>query len=466
MRIAIYDCFSGISGDMNLGAMLDLGVDRDILIEGLNKLELQGWNLEITADQRHGITGTKVTVLTEEDYVHNHEDEPAGDRTHTHQSDREPDDNHIHENSGGHSHEHHVDHQHTDSHHQENIRSPHHEHHHHGDPEPEEAGGGRHPHRNLADIEKIINGSSLDSKIKDTSLGIFRHIAEAEAAVHGKPVSEIHFHEVGAIDSIIDIVGAAICFEALAVDRVYASVVELGGGMVRCAHGVMPVPAPATARIISGFPVHTGGVDFEATTPTGAAIIAAMAEPIPADLSYVILKSGYGIGQKNNPSRPNILRIMLAESDGERPRGHNAMLAECNIDDMNPEISEHISGRLFAAGAGDVWFTPVIMKKGRPAYTLSVICGEEHLDAVREVIFTESTTIGLRVMPVTKETLHREFEEMETPYGPVVIKKSYYNNRLVSVKPEADRCAEIARETGLPMKQIMQEITAAVKGQE
>lgn len=419
MRIAIYDCFSGISGDMNLGAMLDLGVDRDILIEGLNKLELQGWNLEITTDQRHGITGTKVTVLTEESRDHHEED-------HGHRR----------------------------------------EHHHHGEQAQEDAGGVRQPHRNLAAIEKIINGSSLDSKIKDTALGIFRLIAEAEAAVHDKPVSEIHFHEVGAMDSIIDIVGAAICFEALAVDRVYASVIELGGGMVRCAHGVMPVPAPATARIISGFPVHSGGVDFEATTPTGAAILAAMAEPIPADISYVIRKSGYGIGHKNNPSRPNILRVLLAESAGEQPRGHNAVLAECNIDDMNPEISEHISGRLFAAGAGDVWFTPVIMKKGRPAYTLSVLCSEEHLDAVREVIFTESTTIGLRVVPVRKETLHREFVETETRYGPVVIKKSYYNNRLVSVKPEADRCAEIARETGLPMKQIIQEITAAVKGQE
>ena len=428
MRIAYYDCFSGISGDMNLGAMLDLGVDRKTLIDGLNKLELEGWHLEIVTDQRHGITGTRVTVVTEDDHEHHH------DHDHEHE--------HLH--TGGHDHEH--------------LHDSHHE--------SEDVGEHHHPHRNLADIEKIINDSSLGSRVKSRALRIFRHIAEAEAAVHGKPVSEIHFHEVGAIDSIIDIVGAAICFEALAVDRVYTSVVELGGGMVRCAHGLMPVPAPATARIISGFPVHTGGVDFEATTPTGAAIIAAMAEPLPEDISLVIRKSGYGIGQKNNPARPNILRIILADSAEEQPRGHNALLVECNIDDMNPELSEHISGRLFTAGAGDVWFTPVIMKKGRPAYTLSVICGEEHLDAIREVLFTESTTIGLRVMPVMKETLHREFEEMDTRFGPVVIKKSYYNNRLVSVKPEADRCAEIARETGLPMKQIIQEITASVREQE
>ncbi|MDF1558805.1 MAG: nickel pincer cofactor biosynthesis protein LarC [Bacteroidales bacterium] len=458
MRIAFYDCFSGISGDMNLGAMLDLGVDSQTLIDGLNKLELEGWHLEITTDQRHGITGTRVTVVTEDDHVHHHDhgpdqshsDEPERGRAHHHHSD--------HEHHDDHDHEHHL---HSDNDH-EHSGGRDHEHHYDSDHESEAVGEHHHPHRNLADIEKILNYSLLSSQVKSTALGIFRHIAEAEAAVHGKPVSEIHFHEVGAIDSIIDIVGAAICFEALAVDRVYTSVVELGGGMVRCAHGLLPVPAPATARIISGFPVHTGGVDFEATTPTGAAIIAAMAEPIPADIVYVISKSGYGIGQKNNPSRPNILRITLAESAEERPAGHNALLVECNIDDMNPELSEHISGRLFAAGAGDVWFTPVIMKKGRPAYTLSVICGEEHLDAVRKVLFTESTTIGLRMLPVMKETLHREFEERETRFGPVVIKKSYYKNRLVSVKPEADRCAAIARETGLPMKQIIQEITATM----
>lgn len=446
MRIAYYDCFSGISGDMNLGAMLDLGVDRNTLTDGLSKLNLDGWHLEITTDQRHGITGTRVTVVTEEEKGHEY--------GHDHSHGDDPD--------SGHQHSHHSDHKHFDHQHHSDHEHEHTDGHSH---EPGAAGGHHQPHRNLADIEKIINDSSLSVKVRSMALGIFRHIAEAEASVHGKPVSEIHFHEVGAIDSIIDIVGAAICFEALAVDRVYVSVIELGGGMVRCEHGLLPVPAPATARIISGFPVHTGGVDFEATTPTGAAIIAATAEPLPADISLVISKSGYGIGQKKNPSRPNILRIILAESVEERPQGHNALLVECNIDDMNPELSEYISGRLFTAGAGDVWFTPVVMKKGRPAYTISVICGEEHLDAVREVLFTESTTIGLRVLNIMKETLHREFEERETRFGPVVIKKSYYNNRLVSVKPEADRCAEIASETGLPMKQIIQEITAAVQEQ-
>jgi len=268
---------------------------------------------------------------------------------------------------------------------------------------------------------------------------------------------------VGAIDSIVDIVGAAICLNELGADRVYVSEIELGSGMVRCQHGLLPVPAPATARIISGFPVHIGGVDFEATTPTGAAIIAAIAEPLPPSMRMVIRKSGYGIGQKNNPSRPNILRVSLAETAGEAEKGHSARLVECNMDDMNPEMSEYISGRLFAAGAGDVWFTPVIMKKGRPAFTLSVICEEDQLNAVREILFTESTTIGLRVLSFSKETLHREFEEVETRFGKVTVKKSYFNGRLVSVKPEADRCAAIAATMGIPMKNVIREITSLTR---
>lgn len=399
MKILYYDCFSGISGDMNLGAMLDLGVSSDRLISGLEKLNIDGWKLDITRDQRHGITGTRVTVI-------------------------------IDSVTAGHEHEHH--HGHT---------------HHSG-------------HRHLSDIEKIITGSSLPSEVAALSMKIFTHIAVAEAAVHNKPVEEIHFHEVGAVDSIIDIVGAAICFTELGVDKVYVSDIELGSGMVRCEHGLLPVPAPATVRIIAGFPVHTGGVDFEATTPTGAAILAALAEPAPEALKYTIRTTGYGIGQKNNPARPNILRVYLGETEQNIMNGHQAFIAECNVDDMNPELSEYISSRLFGAGAGDVWFTPVIMKKGRPAITISVICEEHQIGAIRDILFSESTTIGLRIHPFMKETLHREFEEIDTRFGKVVMKKSFFNGRLVSVKPEADRCAAIAAETGLPMKRVMQELTA------
>ncbi len=432
MKILYYDCFSGISGDMNLGAMLDLGVSRDTLINGLQKLNIEGWKLEITRDQRHGISGTRVTVVTD--------DPESSGNDHDHMHDHGNDHVHNHEHGHDHMHAHGQDHGHDHEHN--------HVHDHHTG------------HRNLADIEKIINGSSLPERVTGLAMKIFSRIAVAEAAVHDKPVNEITFHEVGAIDSIVDIVGAAICYDALGVDRAYVSEIELGSGMVRCEHGLLPVPAPATARIMTGFPVHTGGVDFEATTPTGAAIVTALAGPLPAGMNFTISATGYGIGQKNNPSRPNILRVWLAETEQGKEKGHEAFLVECNVDDMNPELSDYITARLFAAGAGDVWFTPVIMKKGRPAFTVSVICEEEQKDSVREILFTESTTIGLRVTPFIKETLHREFEEIETHFGKVVIKKSFFNNRLVSVKPEADRCAAIASETGLPMKQVIQEITA------
>jgi len=396
MKILYYDCFSGISGDMNLGAMLDLGVSPDILISGLEKLGVKGWKLDITREQRHGITGTRVTVVTEEEPGHHHN-----------------------------SHDVHDNHK---------------------------------AHRHLSDIRKIIGESSLPPDVSDLAMKIFICIAEAEAAVHDRSPEEIHFHEVGAVDSIIDIVGAAICFRYLDVEKVYVSTVELGSGMVTCEHGLLPVPAPATSRILGGFPVHTGGVDFEATTPTGAAIIASLAKPLPAAMNFQIKSTGYGVGHKNNPARPNLLRVFLAETDEPQLSGHQAYLVECNIDDMNPELSDYLSGKLFAAGAGDVWFTPIIMKKGRPAFTISVICEQEQINPVRELLFTESTTIGMRIIPFTKETLHREFDEIDTRFGKVVIKKSFFNGLLVSVKPEADRCAAIAAETGLPMKQVIQEI--------
>lgn len=430
MKILYYDCFSGISGDMNLGAMIDLGVSRDTLSDGLAKLNIGGWKLEITSDQRHGITGTRVTVVTDESestgdvHSHSHTHTHSHDHDHSHDHEKSPDDHHDNDLSHSHDHTH------------------------------------SHNHRNLSDIRKIVEGSSLSPKVRELTMKIFTLIAEAEAAVHNQSVDDIRFHEVGAIDSIVDITGAAICFDALGVEKVYVSDIELGGGMVRCEHGLLPVPAPATVRLMTGFPVHTGGVDFEATTPTGAAIIAATAQPLPQETRFTIVRTGYGIGQKKNPARPNVLRVFLAETVEETDKGHQAYLVECNVDDMNPELSEYISGKLFSAGAGDVWFTPAIMKKGRPAFTISVICEEQHKSAVSEILFTESTTIGLRVTPFSKETLTREFEEVETRFGKVVIKKSFYNGRLVSLKPEADRCAAIAGETGIPMKQVIHEIMA------
>ncbi len=383
MKIISYDCFSGISGDMNLGAMIDLGVDKTLLINELNKLNLKGWELIVQKDQRHGITGTKVTV-----------------------------------------------------------KQTRHE----------------HAHRHLSDIEKIINDSSLDSNTKELSKKIFMKIAVAEAKVHGIALDHVHFHEVGAVDSIIDVVGAAICYNALNVDGVHVSTVELGSGFVKCDHGKLPVPAPATAEIIKGLPVKKGGVDFEATTPTGAAILAALGTDFSEGLPLKIEKTAYGVGQKDSRDIPNLLRVFIGETITSNESGHDAVQLECNIDDMNPEFYEHISEKLFKAGASDVFLSNIIMKKGRPGIVLNVICETESADILKNIIFTESTSLGIRTFPFRKDTLSRKFETIQTTYGEVKIKRSFFKEKEVSVKPEYDDCRKIASETGIALKEIYNKI--------
>jgi uncharacterized protein (TIGR00299 family) protein len=387
MRILYYDCFSGISGDMNLGAMIDLGIEQDYLTGELNKLNLSGWELIVQKDQRHGIFGTKVTVKQTK-----HE----------------------------------------------------------------------HVHRHLSDIEKIINNSTLDKKTRELSMKIFMKIALAEASVHKISPDKVHFHEVGAIDSIIDVVGAAICFNALRVDEVHVSPLELGSGFVNCDHGRLPVPAPATAEIIQGIPVKKGGVDFEATTPTGAAIIAALGTEFGHESAIKIEKTAYGIGHKEHPLVPNLLRVFLGEKSAASESGHNALLLECNIDDMNPEFFEFISDRLLIAGASDVFLSNIMMKKGRPGIVLNVICEAEKAEGLKGIIFTESTTLGIRTFPFRKETLVRRFERIKTIYGDVTVKRSFYNENEVSCKPEYDECRSIALESGIPVKEVYNNIMAAL----
>jgi uncharacterized protein (TIGR00299 family) protein len=384
MKVLCYDCFSGISGDMNLGAMIDLGIERSFLVKELNKLNLKGWKLIAEKNQRHGIAGTKATVIQTKSET---------------------------------------------------------------------------KYRHLSDIKHIINSSGLDRKTKDLSMKMFMKIAEAEAAAHGTSPDKVHFHEVGAIDSIIDIVGAAICFTALRVDAVFVSAVELGSGFAKCDHGKLPVPAPATAEIIKGIPVSKGGVDFEATTPTGAAILASLGTHFGKLPAFRTEKTGYGIGQIDHPEIPNLLRVFLGETENTSS-GHDALLLECNIDDMNPEFFEHISGKLFEAGASDVFISGIIMKKGRPANILSVICEKGLADIVREIIFMETTTVGIRTFTFRKDTLARKFDKLKTPYGNVTVKRSFYKGQEVSCKPEFEECRKIASEKKLPVREVYNEIMA------
>ena len=386
MKILYYDCFSGISGDMNLGAMLDLGVEEDYLMAELKKIGLPGWELDVRKDQRHGITGTKVTV-----------------------------------------------------------KLTHHE----------------HTHRHLADIEKIIDNSSLDLKTKELSKKIFMKVAEAEASVHGVPLDHVHFHEVGAVDSIVDTVGAAICFNALKVDAVLVGPVELGGGFVNCSHGRLPVPAPATAEIIKGIQVRKGGTGFEATTPTGAAILASLGTHFTSLPDFTITNTGYGVGQKEDPDVPNLLRVFLGETENSAP-GHDALLIQCNIDDMNPEFYDHIYERLFRSGAADVYISGTIMKKGRPGNILNIICEKGKEDILKEIIFTESTSVGVRTFPFRKDTLSRRFDQIDTIYGKVTLKRSYYKDKEVSCKPEYSECKTIAEAKGIPVKEVYNNIMASI----
>ena len=387
MKILYYDCFSGISGDMNLGAMIDAGVDPDYLVNELKKLKLEGWDLKVEKEQRHGITGTKVTV-----------------------------------------------------------KKTRHE----------------HAHRHLSDIVKIIDQSSLSTENKYLSQKIFMKVAEAEASVHNISIGKVHFHEVGAVDSIIDIVGAAICFNTLNIEAVYVSAVELGGGLVKCDHGTLPVPAPATVEILKDIPVKKGGVDFEATTPTGAAIISTLGNHFGTDPVIKISRTAYGVGQKDHFEVPNLLRVFIGETADTADKGHEALLIECNIDDMNPEFFEYISEKLFEAGSSDVYFTNIIMKKGRPGIILSIICEKGISEKIKNVIFRESTTLGIREFAFTKDTLVRKFEKVETSYGVVTVKRSFYKGEEVSVKPEYSECREIAAKTGYPLKEIYRNITTEI----
>lgn len=396
MKILYYDCFCGISGDMNLAALIDLGVDQRYLTEQLSKLNLgSGFELKIEKGMKNGITGTRVEVVVE------YEDgESSNDR----------------------------DHQHVHGHHS----------------------------RNFKDIQEIIRGSGLSERVKKASLDMFQLIAEAESKIHNRPVQEVHFHEVGAVDSIVDLVGAAVALEYLDADRIISSPVQLGGGFVKCRHGVLPVPAPATVEILKGIPVKTGAVQFETTTPTGAAILAANADEFTGKIDFIIEKTGYGLGFMDFEI-PNVLRVYLGRSSGDEIREEQYII-ETNIDDMNPELYEYIEEKLFAAGALDVFITPIIMKKGRPAVKLSALVESETEQMVREIIFSETTSLGLRKFSFEKIMLKREFIKVKTRYGDVTVKKAYYNGVMIKYKAEYEDCRRISSENNIPLPEIYREI--------
>lgn len=443
MKVLYYDCFSGISGDMNLGALIDLGIEESYLKSQLSKLKIdEEFELVVKPGIKNGISGTKVDVLVKGDprrggHDHSHD--------HDHNHDHDHDHNHDHDHSHDHHHHHHHDHEHCHDHG--------HGHHHHHD-------------RNFKVIREMIESSELSDNVKKLSTDIFYEVAVAEAKVHGKTVDEVHFHEVGAVDSIVDVVGAAICIDALKVDKIMSSTIQLGGGFVMCDHGKIPVPAPATSEILKGIPVRTGLVQFETTTPTGAAILKANVDEYSDQHDIVIEKTGYGLGTKTFEV-PNVLRVYLGEisektnqstdqytTEYEQMNNASQFLMETNIDDMSAELYSYVEEKLFEKGALDVYKTPIIMKKGRPAVKLSILIRDEDREKVLGVIFKETTSGGVREYPVMKHMMKKQYRKVDTKFGEIQMKDFYHNDECLKSKPEYEDCAEAAKSHGVSIRDV------------
>ena len=426
--ILYFDCFSGISGDMVLGAFLDLGLPLEGLQHALGSLAVEAFEITATRVLRAGVSATKFDLVERKGEAHGH--------AHAH--------DHAHAHSHDHSHGH--DHPHT---HAADPGQPHT----HGDPAGPTHSHAGHPHRSLPDIFGLIDRSALGPSGRERARQMFRRLAEAEAAIHQMPVEQVHLHEVGALDSIIDIVGAVYALEWAGVDRIVCSPLNVGGGMVDSAHGRFPVPAPATLRLLEGAPVYSGTVQRELVTPTGALVATTYASsfgPMPA---MRVDKVGYGAGSADPQGTPNVLRIVVGRAADDTP-GDRVVVIECEIDDMNPQIFGSVMDSLYAAGALEVFYVPVQMKKNRPGTLLTVIAPPGKRQTMTDIVFRETTTIGLRHHEVERQCLAREIVTVETPIGPVRFKLASHGGHIVNAAPEFEDCARLAAEHGRPVKDV------------
>ena len=378
--LAYFDCFSGISGDMTLGALLDLGVDSAQLTDALKAMPLTGFDVSVASIRRNGINAKRV-VVSEEDGVHS---------------------------------------------------------------------------RNYAEIRSMLDQGGLSSYAKETSLAIFERLATAEAGIHGVPVNEVHFHEVGGIDAIVDIVGSVLCLEMLGVKRVVASKIPLGRGFVSCKHGKLPVPAPATLDILKGVPTYGTAIENELVTPTGAAIIATLAESFGPMPQMTITRTGYGAGMRDLEPVPNLLRVILGPAGHEEPgyRSETITVVETCIDDMNPEVFGFVMDRLFQDGALDVYWIPIFMKKNRPGTMVQALCGEQEREAIIHRILSETTTLGVRYYDVRRCLLSRDTQTIATSYGDVPVKRITHPDGSVRTVPEYEVCRKIALEKDIPIREV------------
>lgn len=392
MRLLYFDCISGISGDMTLGALIQAGADADMIRARVAALPLEPFEFLVDEVETHGIHALQVTVRAEPTAV---------------------------------------------------VRT-------------------------YAHIRAMLEEAELPAGARAIAQRIFHRLAEAEAAVHHRDLEQVVFHEVGAVDSIVDITGAAVALDALQIDRVFASAVPTGLGMTRTQHGMMPIPAPAVIELLRGVPLYSRGTTMELVTPTGAAILAAMVEGY-GDLPIMRVESvGYGAGTLR-AEFPNVMRVLIGQGDAAARPGAARdpapdvdtltaeVMLETNVDDLNPELYPYVLERLFAAGAQDAWLTPIVMKKGRAAVTISVLCAPMRADALRHVLFLESGTLGVRTSPLYKQALEREWIEVETRSGRVRVKVAFLEGRTVTVAPEYEDCVAVARGAGIPARDVYEE---------
>jgi pyridinium-3,5-bisthiocarboxylic acid mononucleotide nickel chelatase len=442
MKTLYLDIFSGISGDMFIGALIDLGADARKLERELQKLKLEGYHLHVTRKQKSGIEGVKFDVhLTD-----------ACDRHHGHPHDHERVRSSVPPFAGRHG---------PPKGGTPNDHEPEHGHQHHDE------------NRTFAEIKRLVAKSNLSAWVKKKSGAVFQRIAEAEGKIHGLPPGKVHFHEVGAVDSIVDIVGACIALELLGKPRVLAAPVVEGTGWVNCAHGRFPVPAPATLAILGARGVGVTQCDepHELVTPTGAALLAEFVENFGPMQSLVAEKIGFGLGTRDNQTRPNVLRAVLGKRSTLNPQRSSALdwetdrvaVLETNLDDINPEILGYFIETALAAGARDVFYTPVQMKKNRPGVLLTVLCAEADADKFSELILRETTAFGVRRTVAERRKLRREFTKIKTPFGDVTVKIGRLDGKLVQAAPEFESCKKLASRAKVPLKRIYEAALKAVK---
>jgi pyridinium-3,5-bisthiocarboxylic acid mononucleotide nickel chelatase len=411
-RVLYFDCFSGISGDMVLGALVDAGLPFDELKRALGSLVVTGYHVHAERVLRAGVSATQFVV---------HEGPAEAG----------------HHGLDGHAQESHA----HDAHH---AHDSHHAH---------DAHVSKHPHRSLPEIFGLIDKSALSAAGRDRAKAMFQRLAEVEASIHQMPVEKVHLHEVGALDSIIDIVGAVFALEWFGADRILSSALNVGGGMVDSAHGRFPVPAPATVRLLDGAPIYGGETQHELVTPTGALIVTSYASAFGAIPPMTVERVGYGAGSRDFPTTPNVLRVLVGRAAAAHP-SERVVVIECEIDDMNPQLFGVAMDRLYASGALEVFYVPVQMKKNRPGTLLTVVAPPDRLAALSDVIFRETTTIGLRHAEVERECLQREIVSVETPLGAVRFKLAWRDGRIVNAVPEFEDCARLARERNLSVKDV------------